>query len=59
MYCLQLRKTTYQFVRRVPADLLQYYHKTLIRHSLNTKDYREAKRLRNAFMVKYDVVDIC
>ena len=55
MYCLQLRKTTYQFVRRVPVDLLQYYHKTLIRHSLNTKDSREAKRLRNAFMVKYDV----
>jgi len=55
MYCLQLRKTTYQFVRRVPVDLLQYYHKTLIRHSLNTKDSREAKRLRNALMVKYDV----
>ena len=55
MYCLQLRKTTYQFVRRVPVDLLQYYHKTLIRHSLNTKDYKEAKRLRNTFMVEYDI----
>jgi|TARA_B110000091_G_C13775615_1_gene458744 integrase len=55
MYCLQLRKTTYQFVRRVPVDLLQHYHKTLIRHSLNTKDFREAKRLRNAYMVRYDV----
>jgi len=55
MYCLQLRKTTYQFVRRVPVDLLQYYQKTLIRHSLNTKDYKEAKRLRNTFMVEYDI----
>ena len=55
MYCLQLRKTTYQFVRRVPVDLFQHYHKTLIRHSRNTKDFREAKRLRNAYMVRYDV----
>ena len=42
-------------MRRVPIDLLQYYHKTLIRHSLNTKDYKEAKRLRNTFMVGYDI----
>jgi len=55
MYCLQLRKTTYQFVRRVPVDLLRHYQKALIRHSLNTKDSREAKRLRNAYMVRYDV----
>ena len=55
MYCLQIRKTTYQFVRRVPLDLVRHYQKALIRHSLNTKDPREAKRLRNAYMVRYDV----
>ncbi len=54
MYCLQLRKTTYQFCRRVPIDLRAQFAASTIRHSLQTKDYSEAKRRRNTLLVHYD-----
>ena len=54
MYCLQLRKTTYQFCRRVPIDLRAHFASPTIRHSLQTKDYSEAKRRRNTLLVHYD-----
>ena len=54
MYCLQLRKTTYQFCRRVPIDLRAQFAASTIRHSLQTKDYSEAKRRRNPLLVHYD-----
>ena len=54
MYCLQLRKTTYQFCRRVPIDLRAQFAASTIRHSLQTKDYSEAKRRRNTLLGHYD-----
>jgi len=54
MYCLQLRKTTYQFCRRVPIDLRAQFAASTIRYSLQTKDYSEAKRRRNTLLVHYD-----
>ena len=54
MYCLQVRKSTYQFCRRVPLDLRLKFPSTTIRHSLQTKDYSEAKRRRNTLLVHYD-----
>jgi len=54
MYCLQVRKSTYQFCRRVPLDLRLKYPSSTIRHSLKTKDFSEAKRRRNTLLVQYD-----
>jgi hypothetical protein len=54
MYCLQIRKTTYQFCRRVPIDLRHQFAAPTIRHSLQTKDYPEVKRRRNTLLVHYD-----
>ena len=54
MYCLQVRKSTYQFCRRVPIDLLVQFPSSTIRHSLQTKDFSEAKRRRNTLLVHYD-----
>jgi integrase len=54
MYCLQVRKFTYQFCRRVPLDLRLKFPNPTIRHSLQTKDYSEAKRRRNTLLVHYD-----
>jgi len=54
MYCLQVRKSTYQFCRRVPLDLRLKFPNPTIRHSLQTKDYPEAKRRRNTLLVHYD-----
>jgi len=54
MYCLQVRKSTYQFCRRVPIDLLIQFPNPTIRHSLQTKDFSEAKRRRNTLLVHYD-----
>ena len=54
MYCLQVRKSTYQFCRRVPNDLRLKFSNPTIRHSLQTKDYSEAKRRRNTLLVHYD-----
>jgi integrase len=54
MYCLQIRKSTYQFCRRVPNDLRLKFPNPTIRHSLQTKDYSEAKRRRNTLLVHYD-----
>lgn len=53
MYCLQIRKSTYQFCRRVPNDLRHRFACPAIRHSLQTKDYSEAKRRRNTLLVHY------
>ena len=54
MYCLQVRKFTYQFCRRVPLDLRHKFPSSTIRHSLQTKDFSEAKRRRNTLLVQYD-----
>jgi len=54
MYCLQVRKSTYQFCRRVPIDLRLKFPNPSIRHSLQTKDFSEAKRRRNTLLVHYD-----
>ena len=54
MYCLQVRKSTYQFCRRVPIDLRAQFPNLAIRHSLQTKDFSEAKRRRNTLLVYYD-----
>ena len=54
MYCLQVRKSTYQYCRRVPTDLLVRFPNPTIRHSLETKDLSEAKRRRNTLLVHYD-----
>jgi len=54
MYCLQVRKSTYQFCRRVPIDLLVQFPSSTIRHSLQTKDFSEANRRRNTLLVHYD-----
>jgi len=54
MYCLQVRKSTYQFCRRVPIDLRLKFPNPSIRHSLHTKDFSEAKRRRNTLLVHYD-----
>ena len=54
MYCLQVRKSTYQFCRRVPIDLRVQFPNLTIRHSLQTKDFSEAKRRRNTLLVHYD-----
>jgi hypothetical protein len=54
MYCLQVRKSTYQFCRRVPLDLRLKFPNPTIRHSLQTKDFSEAKRRRNTLLVHYD-----
>jgi hypothetical protein len=54
MYCLQVRKSTYQFCRCVPIDLLSQFPNPTIRHSLQTKDFSEAKRRRNTLLVHYD-----
>ena len=54
MYCLQVRKSTYQFCQPVPIDLLSQFPNPTIRHSLQTKDFSEAKRRRNTLLVHYD-----
>jgi hypothetical protein len=54
MYCLQVRKSTYQFCQPVPIDLLSQFLTPTIRHSLQTKDLFEAKRRRITLLVQYD-----
>ena len=54
MYCLKVRKSTYQFCRRVPIDLRLKFSNPSIRHSLHTKDFSEAKRRRKTLLVHYD-----
>ncbi|MBS3650036.1 site-specific integrase [Pseudaminobacter sp. 19-2017] len=52
---LHNRNGVWYYRRRVPDTLIKSFGKSLIQHSLNTTSLQDAKRLRNALDIQYDL----